>query len=350
MKNKSFIAILFLLFSTIVFSQSIEELFVEKKYSEVIKYSSSKNLTKEEYFFIGYSYFQMDEDKKAIKMYDLAIKNGLQESYIYMCKGISYRFSNHFDKAIDALRIAIQKDPTEPDNHTEMAYVFKAKNKSDSALVYFYNAKNLYEEKDDVKYSDILKNIGQLEYQQKNFTKSVNAYSEILTLNPYDYEYYSKAIKAYYANEEYSKGDSLFTFVRSKRDSNELPNNMMEVRGLIVDEFLWNDQIVRVMKYYKKPEKFAEPIYQFFILNKQGDKTVYKILTEKTSFEIEGTKHLLCGINSATGDHTTFPIGWKTDDIDYVELKKYVFKILDGKLTPSASSSLGSKKKREKGK
>jgi tetratricopeptide (TPR) repeat protein len=252
----------------------------------------------------------------------------------------------------------------------------------DSALVYFYKARELEYElgdpyykvpdvyhiqqdykkaleeyyvsaslinKEDPTYIEILKSIGLLEYSDtKDYSKSVKAYSEILSIVPEQYNLYAKLIKAYYAKEDFVKGDSVFNILKTKYEKEELPKDMQEIRGESVDEFTWNGQRVSAMKYYKTPTEFAEPIYQFFLVDKTGTKVEKKILTEKTSFDIDGTKHLLCGIDKATGDHYTYPIGWKTDEIDYKKLKEYVILILDGEIKSQATSNFSSEKKTKK--
>lgn len=95
------------------------------------------------------------------------------------------------------------------------------------------------------------------------------------------------------------------------------------------------------------------------LVNLAGTKVEKKILTEKTSAEIDGTKHLLCGLDKATGTHYTYPIGWKSDEIDYRKLREYVILIFDGEIEPQAFSNFSGdespreskkKKKRKKNK
>lgn len=368
--------------TTNAFTQSIEELYSQRNYKKLIEYSKSETLTKEECYFIGYAYFQLEDDANAIKMYDLAIKKGLDEDYIYLYKGLSLRYDKQYDKSIENFRIAIQRNPRRQKNYTELANSFHFKEQNDSALVYFYKAREqefelgdpylkipyIYHiqenfdkaleeyqisasliDKSDPTYVELLKSIGLLEYSvKKNYPNSIKAYSEMLSIVPDEYNLYAKLIKAYYANEEYSKGDSVFNILKLKHEKNELPKDMMEIPGETVDEFMWNGQRVSVMKYYKKPEEFAEPIYQFFLIDKTGQKVEKKILTEKTDAEIDGVKHMLCGIDKETGTHYTYPIGWKLDDIDYKELKKYVLMILNGEMKAQASSNFGTTDKKKK--
>ncbi|NLA61898.1 MAG: hypothetical protein GX857_01545 [Bacteroidales bacterium] len=358
----------------IVNAQTIEELYKEKNFNELIKFvDNTEELTADQLYYVGYAFFQLENDKKAIEMYDKAIAKGLDDDHIYLYKGLSLRYDEQYDKAIDVFKLAIDRSPKGQKNYTELGNTFYFQEKYDSALVYFYKARELEFEhgdpyfkvpniyhiqenynkaleeyyisaslinKEALTYIEILKSIGLLEYTDKmKYDKSIKAYSEVISINPKDYNLYSKLIKAYYAKEDYVKGDSIFNIIKSKYENNELPEEMQEVKGELVDELMWNGQKVSAMKYYKKAQEFAEPIYQFFLIDKTGEEVEKKILTEKTSSEIVGAKHVLCGIDKETGTHYTYSIVWDTDEIDYRELKGYVIMILNGEMNPQASSS-----------
>ncbi|MCF8297884.1 MAG: hypothetical protein K9J13_10100 [Saprospiraceae bacterium] len=367
------------------YSQEIEKLYINRDYNKLIEYEDKADeLTKDECYYIGYAFFQLANDKKSIKMYDKAIEKGMDDDIIYLYKGLALRYDNQFDEAIEIFRIAIQRNPNGQKNYTELANSFFYTKRYDSALYYFYKARALEFElgdpyfkipyiyhlqdkfdkaleeyrisaslidKNDSIYVELLKNIGLLEYAHtKNYSNSIKAYSEMLSIIPTEYDLYAKLIKACYANGDFEKGDSVFNILRIKHEHKELPKEMMEVRGETVDQFMWNGQRVSAMKYYKTPEKFAEPIYQFFLIDKTGTKVEKKFLTEKT-FGLDNTKHLLCGVDKATGTHYTYPIGWKSDEIDYGKLKEYVIMILNDELKPQASSNFGTgsgKKKKRK--
>src|SRR5690606_22247007 len=135
------------------------------------------------------------------------------------------------------------------------------------------------------------------------------------------YDLYNKLIKAYTANKDYLKADSIFHILKIKYEKKELTAEMMELDAVVIDEFYWKGQRVSAMKYYKQPTEFAEPIFQFFLIDKNGKKVEKRILTEKTGSDIDGVKHLLCAVDKKTNTHFTYPIGWETDDIQYQEVK-----------------------------
>jgi hypothetical protein len=71
MRIFSIIILTLTIFSTNVFSQTIEELYEQRNFSELIKNANSTTLTKEECFYIGYAYFQLEDDTNALKMEQL---------------------------------------------------------------------------------------------------------------------------------------------------------------------------------------------------------------------------------------------------------------------------------------
>ena len=369
----------------IINAQTVEELYNNRDFKELIKYADkSEELTKDQLYCVGYAFFQLENDKKAVEMYEKAIAKGLDDDQIYLYKGLSLRYDQQYEKAVETFKIAIERNPNGQKNYTELGNTFYYQEKYDSALVYFRKARELDFElgdpyfkvpdiyhiqqnfkkaleeyyvsaslinKEDPIYVEILKSIGLLEYaDNKNYTNSVKAYSEVLSIVPKDYNLYAKLIKAYYANENFVKGDSIFNILKTKYDNEELPKEMQEVKGETVDEFSWNGQRVSAMKYYKTPTEFAEPIYQFFLIDKTGTKVEKKILTEKTSVDLDGTKHVLCGVDKETGTHYTYPIGWETDEINYKKLKEYVILILNGEMKSQASSTISNKKTSKKNK
>ncbi|PIQ14766.1 MAG: hypothetical protein COW67_12055, partial [Flavobacteriales bacterium CG18_big_fil_WC_8_21_14_2_50_32_9] len=157
--------------TTNAFSQTIEELYSQRNYKKLIEYSNSETLTKEECYYIGYAYFQLEDDKNAIKMYDLAINMGLDDDNIYLYKGLSLRYDKQYNKAIENFRIAVQKNPKRQKNYTELANSFYLTNQYDSALLYFYKARE-----QEFELGDPYFKIPNIYHIQENFEKALEEY------------------------------------------------------------------------------------------------------------------------------------------------------------------------------
>lgn len=387
MKLKTLLSALSIMMFGLVHSQSIEELYAAQNFQEIIKFEDqSDELTMDELYILGYSFFQLENDKKAIEMYDKAIQKGLDEDYIYLFKGLAYRYDNQIDKSIKNFRIAISKNPKGQKNYTELGNVFFSQEKYDSALVYFKQARDLEYElgdpyfkvpfifhikgetekaleeyknsadlinKNDPRYIDILNYMGLLEYEVfQNYENSIDAYSKILAIQPENYDITANLIKAYYANENYSEGEALFKKLKREYEKENLPEKFMEYGRVQIDEFLWNEQRVLTFRYFDEPEEMLDIMYVIFLLDKDGETIQRKLMTEQTlKLDDKSPKHLLCE-RGLDGTHFTYLHGWPSDDIDFPSLKKAILMVLNKEINPGASSKTNiksdGKKKKEK--
>lgn len=371
MKQSILIALFFTLVLGNYRAQNIQELYEKGDYEALVKYEDKiDSLRNFDLYCLGFAFFQLENDKKAIEMYDKALEKGLDKYYVYLFKGISYRYDGQDNKAIDNFRMAIAKNPNIQKSYTELGNTFYSQNKTDSALHYFYKARELpYElgdayikipnilhvqekydkalkeyklsadliDKEDPYFIELLKNIGLLEYTDtKNYANAVKAYSKVIGLVPDQYQLYPKLIKACYANEDFEHGDEVFNILKEKYEKEELPKEMMEMKGVTVDEFEINGQGVSVVKYYKEAKDFADETFRFFLLNKKHTEVVRKIHTEKS---IMGG-HFICEYKKNT--HINHG-GFKDDKIDYKLYKEVVISIMEG------NKKKKKKKKKKKG-
>lgn len=367
-------------------AQSIEELYNERDFQELIKFEDKADeLTVDQLYCVGYAFFQLENDKKAIEMYDKAIEKGLDDDYIYLYKGLALRYDGQHEKAVKTFKKAIERNPKGQKNYTELANSFYFRKQYDSALVYFYKARELdYElgdpylkipniyhvqdnydraleeykisasliDKEDPKYVEIIKSIGQLEYTVfKRFDKSIEAYSEMLSLVPENYDLYPKLIKAFYANEEYARGDSLFYIMKAQYEKGGLSKEYQQYGSVALDEFEWNGQRVTTYRYFKDATETLDIAYKVYLLSKDGQSVERTLMTERTiPIGEDGPVHLLCE-REKSGVHHTFPFGWSSEEIAYSSLKSAAIRVFEGEITPSASSNFGissGKKKKKK--
>lgn len=383
MKIKLILGLILILASNLVHSQTVEELYNNRNFPELIKFADkSEDLTKDQLYCVGYAFFQLENDKKAIEMYDKAISKGLDDDNIYLYKGLSLRYDKQYDKAIDNFKLAISRNPKGQKNYTELANTFYFQNQYDSALVYFYKARELEFElgdpylkipniyhiqenfnkaleeykisaslinKEDPTYIELLKSIGQIEYTVfKNYENSIKAYSEMVSLAQSNYDLYPKLIKAYYANENYAEGDSLFQIMKLEYEKGTLSEEYQKYGSVAIDEFEWNGQKVTTYHYFKDAKETLDIMYKIYLLSKDGKSVERTLMTEKTiQLEEDGAKHLLCE-REKSGVHHTYPYGWSTDAIDYASLKKSVILVLNKEMKPSASSNFGVKPDKKK--
>lgn len=378
---KTLLTLLFvLLISSNVQSQTVSELYNESKYSELIALEpKSDKFTGEEMYMIGFAFFQLENDKKAIECYDKALKRGYTVAAVYFYKGLSLCFMKEYKDALKELETAIKMEPSNQEYLNQKALVFLYQKKEDEALkifeqatklpntygepfywvAYIYHGKGEYQKALDLYYIaadsvpetnsyllSSLESIGQLEYTFTfNYSKSAKAYEKAIQYNPSNYEYYYKLMKSLNAAKDYAKADSVFMMVKKSFEDGKLPSEDMEIKTVAIAQFEWNGQSAVIRRSLVDPKDVLDISYKVFLINKEGDAIERRFVVEKTiQLEEGGPKHLLCEQDKKTGSHITYPYGWSTDTIPIDDLEKAVRLVLDGKMQMGASSNTGSKK------
>jgi tetratricopeptide (TPR) repeat protein len=347
------------------------ELYSSKDYQSLIKFEEkASGLTAEELYMVGYAFFQLENDAKAVEFYDKAIAKGFDNGPIHFYKSVSLTYLKKYAEAVKDIDIALSKEPNNQEYMNQKGLVYKNQGNEDKALDYFDAATRfpntygepyfwiayIYHGKKDLEralrqyyfalekiphenryYVCTLQSIGQLEYTYtQNYQKSASAYAEAVALSPKEYEYYPKLIKAYNAAKEYSKADGIFDLMKIAYRNNELPPAEMKYKNVCVDEYEWGKQKLTVYKSLEDPKRVLDISYKVFLLNQKGD-TVERIFTVEKTIQVNGgNKHFLCEVKD--GSHLTYPYGWKTDNIPLEELKRAIGMILDDKLQKNATA------------
>lgn len=370
--------ILTILLYSYSYGQKVTELYNNKNFQELVKLETKADkLTADELYMVGYAFFQLENDNKAIEFYDKAISKGLDNGSVYFYKSVSFYYSKKYDEALKQINIALQKEPNNQEFMNHKGQIYRIQGQEDKALEFFVEATKLsntfgepffwvayiYHGKQDFKkaldlyyvalekvpqhnnyYLTTLQSIGQLEYTYtKDFKKSANAYAQAVALNPKDYEYYPKLIKSYNAGKEYAKADSVFGLMKIAYERKELSEDDIKFKNIAIDEYEWNGQKMTVYKYLVDPKESLDISYKVYLLTKAGDKVERTFMVEQTIQLPNGAKHLLCEKDKKTGDHITYPYGWDTDIIQLDDLKKAIGLVLDGKMKKGASSNFGDK-------
>lgn len=367
-----------LAYSTIQ-AQTVTELYSERKFAELVALEpKSDNLTGEELYMIGFAFFQLENDKKAIECYDKAIKRGYTDAAVYFYKGLSLCFMKDYNDALKELETAIKMEPSNQEYLNQKALVFLYQKKDDKALeifeqatklpntcgepfywvAYIYHGKGDYQKALDLYYIaadsvpetnsyflSSLESIGQLEYTfTYNYAKSAKAYEKAIQYSPSNYEYYYKLMKSLNSAKDYQKADSVFQIVKLAFEAGKLPEEDMEIKTVAIAQFEWNGQTAVIRRSLVDPKDVLDISYKVFLINKEGDAIERRFVIEKTlQIDPKGAKHLLCEQDKKSGSHITYPYGWSTDTIPLDDLEKAVKLVLDGKMQMGASSNTGGK-------
>jgi tetratricopeptide (TPR) repeat protein len=369
---------LLLLLAGPAYAQSPVALYNSKDFEGLVKLApKAASLKPEELYMVGFAYFRLENDVKALEFYDKAIAKGLDDGGTHFYKGLSLKYLKQYDAALREVEVAIRKEPANQEYLNEKGVIFYTQARYDEALPVFEQAKKLagtfpepyywtariyhlkkefpkalaayyeavsYLPKDNSNYANALAYIGQLEYTTtKDYRKSAQAYSKAIALDPSNYELLYKLIKSYNADRAYGRADSVFAMVQTAFDKGRLPKEDQEIKSVAVAQFEWNGQVAVVRKSLVPPKEMLDISYKVFLLNAAGSEVERRFVVEKTiQLEKDGAKHLLCE-QQKTGGHITYPYGWSTDNIPLDDLQKSVVMVLNDKMKPSASSNFGKK-------
>ena len=79
-----------ILFCSLSFGQTMNELYKQKNYKELSKLEKdSAQLTPDELYMVGFAFFQLENDHKAIEFYNRSIAKGLDDGSVHFYKGLS---------------------------------------------------------------------------------------------------------------------------------------------------------------------------------------------------------------------------------------------------------------------
>lgn len=371
MKKVTIVLFTALLYTATHGQTTTAELYHSKDFQALIKLEEKADaLTAEELFMVGFAFFQLENDDKAVAFYDKAIEKGFNNGPTHFYKGVSLTYLRKYKEALKELDLALEKEPTNQEYMNQKGMVYKAQGLEDKALDYFEEAARLpntfgepffwvayiYHGKQDLEkalrlyyvaadkvpkqnryYVATLRSIGQLEYTYtQNYQKSALAYAEAIEMKPEEYEYYPKLIKAYNAAKEYTKAEGIFDLMKTAYNNKQLPEKEMKYKCTSIEEYEWNKHKLTVYKSFEDPKKPLDVLYKVCLLDKSGT-TIERIFTVEKTIQVgNGNKNLLCEVKD--GSHLTYPYGWKTDTIPLEDLKKVISLVLDEKMQKTATA------------
>ncbi|MCH2196521.1 tetratricopeptide repeat protein [Kordia sp.] len=372
-KQVLFLIICFLSFS--VFAQDaitteLQNAYQQRQYDAIIAEHAAKinEYPAKAIYYVGMAYYMKSDDQNVIKLMDMSIGKDNSDPDAYYIKAMSLNYMEQYPKAIEAFKTAIKLDDananyhsglgdsylntgkyelalsaytaaTEKENHLDRPYamipqIYAELGKSEKALKAFYISKEKVS-KESSSYITALYNIGLYEYLNENYEASEKALTELVTLAPEDFQSYTKLIQVFYAKKEYDKAKPYVEKLYKAYEQGVLKGVLKNM--FCFDQFVWKDK--RILAYERFAEKEGELYYKhvFYVTGKDGN-SEFTIQTENSPISIEmgGPKYIL-GMDK-DGTHSTFKYGFEKD-FNYVDLKKTVLVVLEGKVKPSASST-----------
>lgn len=127
-----------------LYGQTPTELYNNKNYQELVQLEKKADkLSPDELYMVGFAFFQLENDNKAIEFYDKAISKGLDNGSVHFYKGLSYCYLQKYDEAMKEVEIALKKEPTNQEFMNQKGLIYKYKGEEDKALVIFEQATKL---------------------------------------------------------------------------------------------------------------------------------------------------------------------------------------------------------------
>jgi tetratricopeptide (TPR) repeat protein len=372
---RSKLVILLTVFSSVFcMAQKAGDLFRDKNYQELVKLEKdSNNLSSRELYMLGYAFFQLENDARAVAFYDKAISKGLDSAYVHCDKGIALRYSRYYGEAIKEFDMAIKKAPHNQMYRSEKGFAhyyagdlpkafdvfLEAQKSPNSVQAPFYMVPRIYQEngeldkaldgfnkalkhisKDNEYYVSTLADIGWLEYAYtKNYARSAEAYAVALQLNKKKYDLYSGLMKALNAEKLYARADSIFDLMKKAYDRMDFSDQEMKFKNVVIDEDEWRGQKLSVYRSLAEPQESPDAYYKVYLLNKEGDKAERTFMVEKSASGSGAAVYQLCEKIKKTGAQLIYPQGWDQESVPLEDLKRLVILVLEGKVKAVASSN-----------
>ena len=120
---------------------TVANLYSSRDFESLIKFEDkSDTLTGEELYMVGFAFFQMEKDNKAIEFYDKAIAKGFENGNTHFYKSLSLTYLEKYDEALKEIDISLQKEPNNQEYMNQKGLIYKGKGLEDKALDYFEEA------------------------------------------------------------------------------------------------------------------------------------------------------------------------------------------------------------------
>ena len=380
--RSAFFCLIALMLSHVASAQTVTSLYEAEDYDALIRLQDkSDSLTAKELYFVGQALYYKDQDKAAIKCYDLAIKKGLDDDLVYLKKGLAQQYIDDLKGAQKSLRQAYVRNRNNQETITSIGNIFLFEEKLDSALAYFQQATLLpYEyaepyfklgytyqllekfdqaieaytkaqksiDQEHPRMLDVLSNKAVIQvYGTKDYPGGITSLETLIQLAPDQYDYYSLLIQAYNSNEEPELGDSLFRVIQIEYEAGKLPEDLTKYETILIDEFYWEGRLMRTFRYFDDPTEMLDITFKTYMINEEKDSVEHLFTSEKTiQLGKKGPKHLLCAW--AGEKHLNYGFGWAEDLIAHKAYKAAMLSVLEEKRNPAAMSVSGTKESEKK--
>lgn len=340
----------------------IKTMFNNEQYQDIIeKYASApRNLSCEELTYIAQSYMHLDDLSNAQKYIDMAIQKNTKDSKAYYAKGIICNMAGNSSQAIESLKKAITLSPKQAEYYVETGDVYFSQDNYNEALINyrkatkfpnpsekaFYMIGAVYAAQDNLKnaldtfyvakskivkdkelYVTTLYNIGNIEYDNKNYKKAAEAYQELTEYFPDDFHSLEKMVQCYntlgyYARADVPKGKLYAAYNKGLLSSSSLSDMFC------IDQFTVGDKSVSAYERFEDVTCRSYVKNIFYIADSHGN--IESIISLKYIPSEEGGKSYFELLLEKGSEQYRFNTVFE-EGVKYNVLQPYIVEIVEGK-------------------
>jgi len=350
--------------------ESMRESYKNGEYKSLInKYADkTKKLSAKEIYYVGMSYYMLEDDENALKFLSASIEKGPADFDMYYYRGMTLYYMKQYAEALPDINRAIDLLPDEMDFYLGKSKVYSALGKTDSAILTLETAFQIDSSNiqilDELAYllsetknynraihinKCVLNNVSENSNEYKNALYNIGLFHLLLgqadKAEPYlisclekfpkYYDAIPKLIQSFYAQKKYSESESYKKSLYELHTKNVLPNSMEDM--FCYDQFYWKDKLVMAYEYFEVLDNGFKTIkYRFFVTDGKGN-IEYWVQSESSAAVRQSEGDYILAVEK-NNNHFSY-WSYKFSDLsDYDALKEQLLKILNEEIQPDAST------------
>lgn len=361
---------LFDVYQTVKPNEDIKALFDNEQYQEIVnRYAGTpRTLSADELTYIARSYSQLGDLSNAKKYVDMAIQKDVKDAKAYYIRGTFNNATGNYIEALGDLQQAIHLAPKQAEYYTELGDVYLSQDNYPEALMNYrkaimlpqpsekayYMIGSVYAGRNDVQkaldtfyvaktkivkdkelYVTLLYNIGNMEYDKKNYKKAVEAYEELIGFFPNDYYSIGKVVQCYNAQKAYDQAsntkDKLYAAYKEGLLSSSSMSDMF-----CIDNFSVGEKEVSAYERFEEPSCRATFIKNIFYVAGKAGNIESTIFLEYNMPEKEGDAGQYYLVMEKDGKRYSYNSVIFDEGIRYETLQPYIIDVVSGKLKASS--------------
>ncbi|WP_165782595.1 tetratricopeptide repeat protein [Leptospira neocaledonica] len=288
-------------------------------------------------FKIGFSYFRLEEDQKALLYFEKAIRTNPKVAKYYDYYGATFYFSGKIDEAEKQFLKCVELDPKNPMATGMLGAIYAEKGQLSKAKDYFLKALEIDPEDLRANYS-----LAGIYFSEGDLVKSQKYFEICYKLDPENYATVSYLIENLYRQEKFEEAEKYKRRLLQIRNSSKDPR-ITNLKYFRFDTFPIKEFVIVAQESFSKTGDLYY-YYVFSVFDKSGKHLKNINLESSAILKENGLKYIIGMdlIEDGNSKHSTSNIAYP-ELPTYFELKSVLTEILEGKVKFPYSSSASPK-------